>query len=143
MMSYAHGLTWRERIGAEHAERALNKIAYFLGAVEGREQAGRELSQEARQARSISYGALGALMMAHKGPDMDGFRWRPEYGRRIWTRRAAYNTGVRRAFALIEDVLASRVCGCVECEAKVAVAQFEADDMARAEQEEGDGHGVA
>ena len=143
MMSYAHGLTWGERIGAEHAERALNKIAYFLGAVEGREQAGRELSHEARRARSISYGALGALMMAHKGPDMKSFLWRPEYGRRIWTRRAAYNTGVRMAFVLIEDVLASRVCGCVECEAKVAAARFEADDMARAEQEEGDGHGAA
>ena len=143
MMSYARRVTWGERIGAEHAERALNKIAYFLGAVEGREQAGRELSHEARWARRVSFGALGALMMAHKGPDMKSFLWRPEYGRRIWTRRAAYNTGVRGAFALIEDVLASRVCGCVECEAKVAVAQFEADDMARAEQEEGDGHGAA
>lgn len=124
-----HPFDWVKRVAPTHRIQAV----VFLDAVaEAVAAQGDDTNEVMVRMRDLAIGAIGVLVAVDKVGAFVEHAWKVRTAkRRFFTRKAAFTEGMEAAFTFVENVLASRACGCPECAANIMAAEFTAEELAR------------
>lgn len=115
--------TFGKRIAPEHVERAITSLGLVAETADSLSNVD---DHWASKLRDMAIGSIGVFAAADFGDTLAAHAWGADGSkRRFFTRKKAYMRGVDTAFALVQEILATRVCGCPQCAANIAAAEFE------------------